>query len=185
MVSSVRPLYKSSIQLPLGTTQTTAQKYPSPNVLRSELSLSHTPVGISLTDIGPTVGPWDVLGPYRIIWGSHGPSPLTILSPKVTSVPGKSLQDSNFLIQMQAPSMAGLGLSPGFTGPCFEVPSGLLHTSLQGSEVPSPFWASLGPHLPCIILQAHLLANKPRMALKVLLISSAARRLFSQFLAHH
>lgn len=79
----------------------------------------------------------------------------------------------------------GLGWSPGFKGPRFEVPSGLLHTNLQGSEVPSPFRASLGPHLPCIILQAYLLANKPRMALKVLLISSAARRLFSQFLPHH
>lgn len=95
------------------------------------------------------MGPWDFLGLYRIICSSHSPSPLTILSPNTSNfshwekLTGQQFPNTN---ASSFNGKLGLGWSPGFTGPCFEVRSGLLHTSLQGSEVSSPFWASLGPH---------------------------------------
>lgn len=115
MVSSVRPLYKSNIWLPLGNTQTTAQNYPSPNLLSrlDQCLLFLIPL---LESVLLTLARQWVLGMFWVYTGSSVapiaplPSPSWLLIPQ-TSVTGKSLRDSSLLIQMQAPSMAGLDLA--------------------------------------------------------------------------
>lgn len=138
---------------------------------RSMPALSHARVGISLIEICSAVSPWGVLGLYRVICSSRNPSHLTTVSRTLTfSHWEKSLQteqQSDFPEETRATPLgkcarAWLESCPLWSGwapqaQALKSPAVSYTQGFRNLGCPLP-----GPHVYCMILQVHLLANKPR-----------------------